>query len=413
MLPLDPILEDDLLRVGGRFSQAETSWRYKHPVILPADHHITNLIIKRAHNNVYHQGRGFTMNRLRASGYWVIGGSKAVARMIRNCVVCRKLRRPTEIQQMSQLPPERVNVSAPFTYVGMDCFGPFATVQGRKQFKRYGLIFTCMCTRGVHIEMIDDMTSDAFINGLRCFIAVRGYVAEIRCDQGTNFIGASNELRKGVMSYLTEKHCQFVFNAPDASHTGGVWERQIRTVRNVFNGIMKLSPGRLDDASLRTLLYEVMSIVNSRPLSVKEIGNAGELEALTPNHIITTKAVIPMAPAGVFVKEDLMLRKRWRRVQFLLEQFWARWRKEYLAEISLRQKWHREQRNIMVGDIVLIKDIDLPRNQWPLAIVTEAKADGDNLVRRVKVRLGCKGGDQATTLERSIHKLVLILENDN
>lgn len=90
-----------------------------------------------------------------------------------------------------------------------------------------------MCSRAIHIEMLDDMSTDCFINELRCFIAIRGSVRQIRSDQGTNFVGAKNKFDR-LKSFLAEKHCDFVFNSPYASHTGGVWERQIRTVKKTL-----------------------------------------------------------------------------------------------------------------------------------------------------------------------------------
>ncbi|XP_055998018.1 uncharacterized protein LOC125647466 [Ostrea edulis] len=367
--PLDPVLQDVVLRVGGRLRNANISSAQKHPIILPKCNHFTRLILQHAHILVHHQGRGITHNKLGSLGYWIIGGSKAVADFIRQCVLCRKLRKPTEIQKMADLPKDRVEPTPPFTYCGMDCFGPFLLKNGRREAKRYGLLFTWMCSRAIHIEMLDDMSTDSFINGLRCFIAIRGAVRQIRSDQGSNFIGARNEfereLDKGkVVTFLAEgQWCDFVLNAPSSSHTGGVWERQIRTVRNILDSVLSLAPGRLDDASLRTLFYEVMSIVNCRPLSVSEIDNPDSLEPLTPNHILTGKITSPLPPPGEFVKEDLYIRKLWGRVQYLLEQFWSRWKREYLAQITLRQKWHGIRRNIQEGDIVLVKDVDLPRNQ--------------------------------------------------
>lgn len=120
------------------------------------------------------------------------------------------------------------------------------------------------------------MSTDAFINGLRCFIAIRGAVRQIRCDQGSNFIGAKDEFAKAIkeidtnrlVTFLAEKQCDFVFNASHSSHTGGVWERQIRTVRSVLHSTLSLSSGRLDDSSLRTFFYEAMAIVNNRPLTI-------------------------------------------------------------------------------------------------------------------------------------------------
>lgn len=212
---------------------------------------------------------------------------------------------------------EHIEPSPPFTYCGMDCFGPFIAKQGRKEIKHYGLLFTCMCSRAIHTEM----STDAFISGLCCFIAIRGAVRQLRSDQVTNFIEARNEFQKAadterICLFLAEKQCKFVFNAPSASHTGGVWERQIRTIRNILNGILLLCPGRLDDSSLRAIFYEAMSIVNCRQLTVSEIDNTDSLEPLTPNQLLNGKTSSRHPSPGEFLKEDVYIRRRWRRVQF-------------------------------------------------------------------------------------------------
>ncbi|XP_073718035.1 uncharacterized protein [Misgurnus anguillicaudatus] len=369
---LDPILEEGLIRVGGRLKGSTLSQEQKHPIILPKDSYITKLILSHYHEKTCHQGRNQTMNELRANGFWPLGGNKSVAKLIHECVRCRRLRRPTEEQRMSELPRERCEVSAPFTFCGMDCFGPFITKRGRKECKRYGLIFTCLASRAVHLEMLEDMTTDAFINALRCFISLRGAVSHLYCDQGSNFVGAKNELKEALKqcdaealkAFLADRQCEFIFNAPSASHAGGVWERQIRSIRNVLNITIAQCPGRLDDASLRTLLYEAMAIVNSRPLNVDGINDPMTLEPLTPNHLVLMNSKVALPPPGKFVKEDMYAAKRWRRVQFLTEQFWSRWKKEYLLNVSTRQKWHVPRRNLQIDDIVIIKEDTLPRNQW-------------------------------------------------
>ncbi|XP_016520269.1 uncharacterized protein LOC107834049 [Poecilia formosa] len=378
------------------------------------------------HSKICHQGRSQTLMEIRANGFWVIGGSKEVAKLISRCVQCRKLRRSPEEQRMSELPKERIEVSDPFIYSGMDCFGPFTTKQGRKEQKRYGLLFTCLSSRAVHIEMLENLSTDSFINGLRCFISLRGAVCKLYCDQGTNFIGAKNELkealkecdRNALQAFLADKQCEFVFNAPSASHAGGVWERQIRTIRSVLNATIAQSQGRLDDTSLRTLFYEAMSIINSRPLSIDGINDPKSPEPLTPNHLILMKSKVALPPPGKFVKEDLYARKRWRRVQYLMEQFWSRWKVAYLLNISTRQKWHLPRRNLEVNDIVIIKEDMLPRSQWQLGRVVEAPQEDDGLVRRVKLQVGDRNPakKQGTThkphiIERPVQKLVVLLES--
>eukprot|EP00057_Strongylocentrotus_purpuratus_P011740 XP_011666214.1 PREDICTED: uncharacterized protein LOC105439199 [Strongylocentrotus purpuratus] len=138
---------------------------------------------------------------------------------------------------------------------------------------------------------------------------------------------------------------------------------------------------------------------------------------LTPNHLLTLKRTVPLPPPGQFVKEDVYTRKAWRRVQFLLEQFWSRWRKEYLLGLQRRQKWTMPRRNLQVGDIVLLTDDEAPRMKWPIAMVAEATPDEDGLVRRVQVRVGTKDLDnkgrpnkKLAEYWRPVQKLVLLLE---
>ncbi|XP_077978095.1 uncharacterized protein LOC144433628 [Glandiceps talaboti] len=425
---LNPFLDSEgVLRVGGRLKKADIPDSVRHPAILPKDSHVTRLLISHFHNKVQHQGRGITFNEIRANGYWIMGGIKVVALHIYRCIKCRRLRRPVEEQKMANLPEDRVEPSPPFTFCGMDCFGPFIVKVGRKECKNYGLLFTCMCSRAVHIETLDDMSTDSFINGLRCFIAIRGPVQRLRSDQGTNFVGAKNEFKEALKEldmerikvFLTERQCEFVMNPPHASHAGGVWERHIKTIRSVLSSMLQQSQGRLDSASLRTFLYEVMAIVNSRPLTTESLNDPMSPEPLTPNHLLHMKSSVALPPPGKFVKEDLYVRKRWRRVQYLAEQFWGRWRKEYLNTLTQRQKWNTPRRNTKKGDIVLLKDDQVPRMEWPLAIVTETTEGEDGLVRKVKIQVSTKNLDKKgrrdsklSILERPIQRLILLLGAD-
>lgn len=178
---LNPFIDSHgILRVGGRLTQAELHPHVKHPAILPRNHHVSRLLIKHHHEKARHQGRGITINEIRSSGIWILGCSTEVSPLIFKCIKCRKFRKSNQEQKMADLPPERMESTPPFTYSGMDCFGPFYVKDGRKEQKRYGL--TCMCSRAIHIEVLDDLTTDAFLNALRCFIAIRGNVRQLRSD---------------------------------------------------------------------------------------------------------------------------------------------------------------------------------------------------------------------------------------
>ena len=411
-----------MVRVGGRIRRAAFPLALKHPCILPKRSHITDLIIEHFHEKVAcHQGRGITHNAVRQAGYWIVNGRSTVTRAISKCVICRRFRGRPLTQKMSDLPEERITETAPFHYTGMDVFGPFYIKEGRKTLKRYGLLFTCLASRAVHLETLNSMEADSFISALRRFINRRGKVRELRSDRGTNFVGARNELadalqeldRDRVQDFLRTKDCDWIcfnFNVPASSHMGGVWERLIRTVRSVLSILLQEQGSQLDDEALRTLMTEVENVINSRPPTVENLSEPGFPEPITPNHLLTSKTEIVLPPPGSFERVDLYSRKRWRRVQFMANQFWFRWRRECSPLLYTRQKWNMPQRDCKVGDIVMLQDDDLPRNQWPLARVTEVLPSKDGRIRKVQILLVQDG--KRNLLERPIHKLVLLLAQE-
>ncbi|KAK3727737.1 hypothetical protein QZH41_005196 [Actinostola sp. cb2023] len=300
---------------------------------------------------------------------------------------------------MADLPADRLEPSPPFTYCGVDYFGPWYVKQGRKELKRYGVLFTCMSSRAIHLEVAHSLETDSYINALRRFICRRGPVRQLRSDQGTNFIGARRELTEALLemdqakvtSEMLKLNCDWVevkFNVPAASHMGGVWERQIRTVRSVLSALLEKNGKQLNDEALTTFMCEAEAVVNSRPLTTDNLNSADSLEPLTPNHLLTMKTKVLLPPPGVFQAADQYSRKQWRRVQHLSNEFWDRWRKEFLHSLQQRPKWTRPRRNLQLGDVVIMKEQDTPRNTWKLARVIEAYEDEDGLVRKVKLAVG-------------------------
>jgi len=233
---LDPFVGGGLLRVGGRLNYADIPEESKHPIILPRKSHVTTLIIRYTHEQLGHAGRGHVLAKL-LERYWIVRANSAVRQLISSCVSCRRIKATPQDQKMADLPEDRVTPAPPFTYVGVDYFGPYVTKEGRKERKTYGALFTCVVSRAVYTEVAHSLETDCFLNVLRRFIARHGPVREIRSDNGTNFVGAKRELRQAVNEMdheeITEKLGQqqidWKFNPPAASHMGGVWERQIRT----------------------------------------------------------------------------------------------------------------------------------------------------------------------------------------
>ena len=177
-----------------------------NPIIVPKGY-VATLLIRHFHEKTFHQGRKITEGEIRSNGFWIIGAKRLISTLIRTCVLCRKLRGKVEVQKMTDLPEDRLTPGPPFSAVGVDTFGPWnvttrRTRGGAAQSKRWAIIFTCLTTRPVHIELVEEMSSSSFINALRRITAIRGPIKIFRSDRGTNFIGATDQI--GIKSINVE-----------------------------------------------------------------------------------------------------------------------------------------------------------------------------------------------------------------
>ena len=161
LFKLDCFLDNTgLLRVGGRLKLSDFQSDLKHPILLPKEAHVSTLVIRDCHEATKHQGRGMTLNEVRTRGFWIISLNQQVKKLIFNCVSCRARRGSVQGQKMADLPPDRMKCAPPFTYCGVDLFGPFMVKERRSELKRYGVLFTCLVSRGVHIEMAYSLSTD-------------------------------------------------------------------------------------------------------------------------------------------------------------------------------------------------------------------------------------------------------------
>jgi hypothetical protein len=402
---LSPFLDEfGLLRVGGRLKHGPEGVG-KHPILVPHKHHIAGCIALECHN-VAHLGTEWVTGTLRQK-YWITKIRTVVKSVSRKCITCRKLFAPPCAQLMSDLPVERLEpYKVPFTYTGVDCFGPFSIKQGRSELKRYGCIFTCLNTRAVHLEILHSLDTDSFLNAFRRFTARRGPAVKMFSDNGTNFVGGRNELVKSlteldqskIADEIVKQGIEWHYNPPTASHIGGVWERLIRTVRKVFAGLFD-QKHKMSDEILLTIFCEIEHIINSRPIT-KLSDDPNSDAALTPAHFLML-CQGHLSPPGVFHDADIY-RRRWRFVQHMVDQFWKKWIREYLPELQRRQKWLKIHKNVKMGDLVLITDENTPRYLWPLGLVAKTKEGSDGLVRSVEIKT------KSTTFIRPITKIVLL-----
>ncbi|CAG7721490.1 unnamed protein product [Allacma fusca] len=234
------------------------------------------------------------------------------------------------------------------------------------------------------------MSTDSTILALRRFISRRRNPSGLYFDNGTNFHGADNELRRAwseihfgkMQDELSTNGTSWKFNPPLAPHMGGAWDRLVRSVKTTLKFILKERCPK--EEVLHTVMCEAENTVNSRPLIHVSL-DKDDPEALTPNHFLIGTAGNSTTP-GVFSDDDLHLRKQWRFAQRLSDMFWKRWLHEYLPTLSKRNKWNVMAEPLELNDVVIIADDIAPRNRWPKGIIVAVHPGRDGQVRVADVK---------------------------
>ncbi|XP_069110180.1 uncharacterized protein [Argopecten irradians] len=427
ILTLSPYLDDKgLLRLGGRMRHLrdKVGLESVNPLIIPTKCHVAKLLVQHYHEQTFHQGRHFTEGSLRSNGFWVVGAKRLVASVIGKCVPCRKLRGPFMNQRMADLPEERLTPGPPFTNVGVDVFGPWEIVTrktrgGAANNKRWAVMFTCMTTRATHIEVIEDMSASCFINALTRLIAIRGPVKILWSDRGTNFIGAASLLKANVIhvedplfkEHLVRQGIVWRFNSPHSSHMGGIWERPIGIARRILESMLtNRTFKQLTHEVLCTFMYEVAAVMNSRPLVAVE-SDAQDPLVLSPSILLTQKQGEPLEhTSNLSLKE--MYTSQWKQVQILSDIFWKQWRSRYLDTLQPRRKWKTEQPDPQINDLVLIKDANVARGNWPVGVITKLFPSKDKKVRKCEVRVVNSKGESSSYTRPIADFVMLFSEND-
>jgi hypothetical protein len=230
----------------------------------------------------------------------------------------------------------------------------------------------------------------------RCFKSIRPKPKKIYCDNGTNFVGMVRELKMAWIEWKNNrekisaqtfdpKHVhqtEWCFIPPASPHMGGSWERMVRTVKNVLKIIVKNS--RLHEDTLRCFLMETMDIVNSRPLTYLPLEN-GLDPALTPNTILKFSTSSD-PPPGEFDENEFYVRKHWKYAQYLADQFWKRWVKEIIPDLTRRSKWYKKTTPLQVDDLVIIVDERAERNCWERGRIIRVYPEKNGQVRFADVK---------------------------
>ncbi|XP_071489137.1 uncharacterized protein [Diadema antillarum] len=228
------------------------------------------------------------------------------------------------------------------------------------QKQEVGNDISCLTSRALHIEVLEELSTSSCINALRRFMAVRGKVETFWSDRGSNFVGVLND--KVFRTFIERNNTEWKLNPPHAPHTGGAWESMVGLFKRILNGILlEAKEKSFTHETLVTFMMEAMAIVNARPL-VPLSSDPEDTSFLSPSVLLTQKH----GSIEEVLVEDCkrnMYTAQWKRVQILADRFWKLWRLRYLQSLQQRRKWTSTERNAMKGDIVLLRDREVKRNQ--------------------------------------------------
>ena len=391
---LNPYVDENMtLRAGGRLANCrDIPADSRFPLILPKNDEDVDSLILFEHESNGHTTVNHTYHLLKRR-YHIEGGRTTVNRVLSRCFACQKLEKRAVMQKMANLPVGRTRHAFAFQHCAVDAFGPFSVKwSARACHKRWVLIFVCLSTRAIDLVQVQNLSTTCTINALVIFSSRHPGVEHIYSDCGSNFKGTDRLLTRETAEFNAEKvndyflheNLMWHFGPPNAPHYGGSHERCVQTVKRVLK--FTLEKERLELQVFETVLAKATYIVNSRPLTRVLKNTVDDFQALTPNDFlfphVVTRSVLNLLPPISAGGDDL--RDSWRTARATTAEFDDRFRKEYLLEQQKRSKWLKTQQNFRVGDLVLVIDEQVPRNEWKLARVKDIVSEGDH-VRRVRV----------------------------
>ncbi|XP_055522442.1 uncharacterized protein LOC129716631 [Wyeomyia smithii] len=406
-----------VMRVGGRNHNA--SWipiHQRHLMILPPGHPFTHAVARAYHVELLHAPQQL-LNALQRR-YWIVHGRSTVRWVIRRCVTCFKAKPVTMQQMMGNLPKSRLEGGYTFRNTGVDFCGPMFVRQQNKRstvvYKAYVAVFVCFATKAIHLELVSNLTADAFIAALQRFISRRGKCERLFSDNGLNFVGSKNKLREmydmsrsQLFKHKLDDFCSkaaidWHLIPPNAPHFGGLWEAGVRSAKYHLKRI--IGTANLNFEEYATVLARIEAVLNSRPITPMSV-DPNDVAPLTPGHFLVGRPLTDIAEPDVTDHKESTL-SRWQRQTQMVQHFWRRWSNDYITTLQNRNKWH-ERYPVKKNQMVIVREDNLPTMQWKLGRISNVIPGPDGLLRVVDVRVGNK------LFRRPIAKLCLLPIADN
>ena len=405
---LDLTLIDGLIRSKGRLENSNLNYEAKFPVLLHPDSPLTRLIVLELHKFTLHGGVNYVLGTLRRR-FWLPRGRQVIKKITRKCVNCRKVQsKPFPNPPHAPLPADRVRQCKPFEICGVDYTGAILVKDQDLTIKSYIVLFTCAVTRAVHLEVVYDLTEKSFLQALIKLSSRKSYPSVIISDNASYFQGSASTLKyisesEIVTDYLQKNALKWKFITPRAAWHGGMYERIIGLVKDTFKKVV--GKALLHKFEFETIVTQIECKLNDRPLTYVSDDN-NDFESITPSKLmfghnlkefpsLLNDDVIDDPTYG----EKQRLSKSFLYRTKILNDFWSRWKHEYLA--SLRERFLSKDKSsphIAVGQVVLLGD-EGPRVSWKLGLITKLFPSSDEFIRSVEVKT------ENSVLVRPISKL--------
>ena len=394
---------DGIIRLGCRALEGLTKCYENNdfPILAYKDP-IAFLWMKKVHRE-NHSGVLSTVARSRRK-FWIIKGARLAAQIRRSCYLCRLIDKMLASQLMAPLPSSRQMMSPTFHEISLDLFGPFEireTVNKRKRKKVWGIIFNCLASRALHIDVTEDYGAVSVIETVRKFTSLRGSPAKIHSDKGSQLLSAAEELKAWALS----RKIEWVPVPAEGQHQNGTSEALIKSVKRSLCHV--IGANVLTFSSLQMVFYEVADLLNSRPIGIISRSDPTQPTAITPNHLLLGRSTSEVV-IGSF-DNDRNPNKRLAFLQSIVEDWWKSWYQRVLPSLVPNYKWLQRHRNVQPGDVCLIRYKSELKGTYRLGRVKSVKLGDDGAVRTVKLIYKNPTEKNFREVDRSVHGIAVIV----
>ena len=398
--------EQGLLRSKGRIERSNYyNYEIINPIVMSRQHHLTTLYIRDAHHSCKHLGIQATLTKLRLKGFWVTSSRTAIKNVLAECVTCKKYNAfAYQYPRFTNYSKDQVNLYRPFQHVGVDFTSHwFVKTKNNTTTKYYILIYTCLNTRAIYLDLIPDMSAVSFVQSLKRFICRFGVVDTIYSDNAKSFKLGCNIIENFSVSedgqaFLRKQQIKHRCIPLYSPWVGSMWERLIRVVKDCLHKAMGRT--HYDYFDFITILSEVTDAINSRPLTYTTSEN--DIVPLTPNHFLKPLARTTLVlDDGASESADILVgstnrEKLIKTISVTLkkfEEFRTRWYHEYLLSLreTYRDLYQSKWDNVIkIGDIVQIKSPVYSRPFWQIGVVKNLISGNDGKTRFVDIQTADK-----------------------